>query len=315
MIHQFFRTLLFCAALAATLPAAAQDEAAWRALRRDVQVLVCNDMGRNGYYEQRPVAELMGRVAGATGIACVVAAGDIHHFNGVASIDDPLWLTNFEHIYAHPELMLDWLPALGNHEYRGNTQAVLDYGTRSRRWTMPARYYSRPVGEKGTRVRLVVLDTAPLIDKYRNDSTTYPDARRQDADAQLAWLDSTLTAAREDWVVVLGHHPIYAETGKDTTERGDLQRRLLPVLRRHPRVAAYVCGHIHNFQHLRHAGDPTDYVVNSSASLARKVRPVAGTVFCSPEEGFLLLAADQHTLCLHMIDKAGNVIYTIKKTR
>ena len=28
---------------------------------------------------------------------------------------------------SHPELMIDWFPILGNHEYRGNTQAVLDY--------------------------------------------------------------------------------------------------------------------------------------------------------------------------------------------
>lgn len=47
---------------------------------------------------------------------------------------------------------------------------------------------------------------------------------------QLAWLDSVLTVAKEDWVIVAGHHPIYAETPKDQSERSDLQSRLDPIL-------------------------------------------------------------------------------------
>ena len=102
---------------------------------------MANDLGRNGYYDQKPIAELMGEMGEVLGPKCVLAVGDIHHFNGVASVNDPLWMTNFEQVYSHPELMLDWFPVLGNHEYRGNTQAVLDYGKVSRRWMMPARYY------------------------------------------------------------------------------------------------------------------------------------------------------------------------------
>ena len=125
-------------------------------------------------------------------------------------------MTNYELIYSHPELMIDWFPILGNHEYRGNTQAVLDYTNVSRRWSMPGRYYTKVFEKKGTAIRFVMIDTAPLIDKYRNESETYPDACKQDMDQQLAWIDSVLTVAKEDWVVVIGHHPIYAETSKET---------------------------------------------------------------------------------------------------
>ncbi|MBP8777538.1 MAG: metallophosphoesterase, partial [Bacteroidaceae bacterium] len=104
---------------------------------------LANDLGRNGYYEQKPIAELMGQMAEKIGPEFVIAAGDVHHFEGVRSVQDPLWMTNFELIYSHPELMIDWFPILGNHEYRGITQAVLDYTKISRRWNMPARYYSR----------------------------------------------------------------------------------------------------------------------------------------------------------------------------
>ena len=128
---------------------------------------IANDLGRNGYYDQKPIAELMGKMGEEIGPEFVVAAGDIHHFEGVRSVNDPLWMTNYELIYSHPELMIDWYPILGNHEYRGNTQAVLDYTNVSRRWSMPARYYTKSFNEEGVTVRIVWIDTAPLIDKYQ----------------------------------------------------------------------------------------------------------------------------------------------------
>ena len=311
------RFAVLAAALVASLALAlfkanGQDAKAWSKMKADVNLFVANDLGRNGYYQQRPIAELMGNMAEEIGPECVLAVGDVHHFNGVVSVDDPLWTSNYELIYAHPELMIDWLPVLGNHEYRGNTQAVLDYAQRSRRWVMPARYYSRVYENDGTTVRVVMIDTTPLIEKYRNDSITYPDACKQDIDAQLQWLDATLKAAREDWVIVLGHHPVYAQTSKSDSERADMQRVLLPVLRRYGNVAMYVCGHIHNFQHLRVAGDAIDYVVNSAGSLSRKVKAVEGTQFCSPEAGFSVISANKNSLALYMIDGKGVAINKVE---
>ena len=63
-----------------------------------------------------------------------------------------------------------------------------------------------------------------------------------------------------------------------------MQKRLLPILHKYNNVAIYACGHIHNFQHIRKKGDNIDYVVNSSSSLARPVKPIDGTVFCSPAD-------------------------------
>jgi 3',5'-cyclic AMP phosphodiesterase CpdA len=276
---------------------------------------VANDLGRNGYYDQKSIAELMGVMAeNGTDPEFVLATGDVHHFEGVRSVNDPLWMTNYELIYSHPELMIDWFPLLGNHEYRGNTQAVLDYSNISRRWTMPARYYTKVFEDKGMTIRVVWVDTAPMIDKYRNEKETYPDACQQDYKQQLAWIDSVLTAAKEDWVIVAGHHPIYAETPKDGSERRDMQSRLDPILRRH-NVDMYICGHIHNFQHVRVPGSNIDYITNTSGSLSRKVNPIEGTVFCSPEPGFSIVSADKKTLELRMIDKQGNVLHTVTRSK
>lgn len=276
---------------------------------------VANDLGRNGYYDQKPIAELMGEMAEAgADPEFVLATGDIHHFNGISSVNDPLWMTNYELIYSHPELMIDWFPVLGNHEYRGNTQAVMDYSQVSRRWEMPARYYTKVFREKKFSVRVVWIDSAPLIDKYREDSETYPDAGKQSLDAQLQWIDSVLTAAKEDWVIVAGHHPIYAQTPKSESERTDMQARLDPILRKH-KVDMYICGHIHNFQHVRVPGSDIDYITNSAGSLARKVSPIEGTRFCSPEPGFSIVSASDKSLELRMIDKKGNVLHTVTRLK
>ena len=307
--------LVIAASLLLNITANAQTPEQWKTLKGDVNLFIANDLGRNGYYEQKTIAELMGVMGETIGPEAVVAAGDVHHFEGVVSTQDPLWMTNYELIYSHPELMITWLPVLGNHEYRGNTQAVLDYRNISRRWEMEGRYYTKVYDDNGVSIRLVLIDTTPFINRYHN-SSTYPDVDSQDIDAQLKWIDKTLNEATEDWVIVAGHHPMYADTKKDLIEQKDMQERLLPILQRYKsKVAMYVCGHIHNFQHIRRGNDGIDYVVNSSASLARKVNPTEGTIFCSPAEGFSVVSATKKQLNLYMIDKKGEVIHKVEKTK
>lgn len=304
------KIIIAAAALVATAGAFAQTKIP----KGDVNMIVVSDLGRNGYYDQKRVASTMGRVAEQIGPDAVLALGDTHHYGGVQSVTDPLWMTNYELIYDHPGLMVNWYPVCGNHEYRGNTRAVVDYSDVSRRWTMPARYYSKVFDDDGTSVRVVFLDTTPLIGKYRKKSDTYPDASKQDADAQLAWLEKTLQEAGEDWVVVVGHHPVYAYTDKEESERADMQKRVDSLLRKY-KADMYVCGHIHNFQHIRKTGSETDYVVNTSGSLTRPPKPVDGTVYCSDAPGFSVLSATPRSLNLYMIDGDGEILHTVTRTK
>lgn len=309
------RKFIFAAAALVGMAAGAQSPREWKECASgDMSFIVANDLGRNGYYEQKPIAALMGDVAEAIGPDAVLALGDTHHYQGVQSVSDPLWMTNFELIYSHPELQVDWYPVCGNHEYRGNTQAVLDYSTVSRRWEMPARYYSKIFEDNGTSLRIVFIDTTPLIDKYRKKIDTYPDAHTQDMEAQLRWLDQTLSEAKEDWVVVAGHHPVYAATDKPESERTDMQKRVDSILRKH-NVNMYICGHIHNFQHIQKPDSPVCYVVNSAGSLSRPAPDgEPGMQFSSADAGFSILDVDKEALSLSMIDGKGRVIHRIRLT-
>lgn len=274
-----------------------------------------SDLGRNGYYEQKSIAELMGNLGEKLGPDFIVAAGDTHHFEGVASTSDPLWMTNYELVYSHPELMIDWFAICGNHEYRGNTDAVLEYSKISRRWEAPARYYSKVVDAgENEKALLLFVDTTPLIDKYRKEAGQYPDASLQDTAAQLKWIDKTLSASDEKWKIVIGHHPLYAETPKTESERSDMRSRLEPLLNKHG-VDVYFCGHIHNFQHIQPEGSRVDYVVNSSGSLPRKVSKIDGTVYCSPEAGFTVVTLGDDALDFHMMNGKGRILYSYSRKK
>lgn len=276
---------------------------------------VANDLGRNGYYEQKPIAELMGEMAEEVGPDFIAAAGDTHHFDGVASVNDPLWMTNYELIYSHPELMIDWCAVNGNHEYRGNTKAVIDYSNVSRRWSAPDYYYTKVVeAGKNEKALLVFIDTTPLIGKYREEKDKYPDASKQNKEAQLRWIEKTLAASKEKWKIVIGHHPVYAQTPKDDSERADMQAALVPLFDKYG-VDTYFCGHIHNFQHIQPAGSSTDYLVNSSASLPRKVKEIEGTKFCSPEAGFTVVEVNENKLSFYLINGKGKTIYQHHRTK
>lgn len=278
--------------------------------------IIATDLGRNGYYDQKPIANKMGEVAENTDIEFIISSGDTHHYEGVRSVTDPLWMTNYELVYTHPELLVEWYPILGNHEYRGNTQAVIDYSNISRRWCMPDRYYSKSFKtEEGESVLIVFIDTPPLIDKYRNETESYPDAIKQDMQKQLDWIDSTLKSATEKWKIVVGHHPIYAETPKDDNERADMQKRVNPILKKY-NVDMYISGHIHNFQHIRKQDTNIDYIVNSSGSKSRKLKnQVEGTVFSSGEAGFTICSVANDSLSLYMINKEGNILHTVTHTK
>ncbi|MGI6343414.1 MAG: metallophosphoesterase [Bacteroidales bacterium] len=272
---------------------------------------VANDLGRNGSYFQKDVAEVMGNLADSLDIEFVVAAGDVHHYGGVQSINDPIWMTNYELIYSHGDLQVSWYPILGNHEYRGNTQAVLDYSNVSRRWEMPARYYVKHVVPESdddySSVDIFFLDTSPLINKYHEESDKYPDIQKQDTTAQLRWLEKELAQSKAEFKIVVGHHPIYVSEKKRVDEK-DLIDKLDPILRRN-NVDMYIAGHSHTFQHLTKPNTDIQYIVNGSASLGRK--PIKGpdTQFCSSDEGFSVISVGKNVVRMTFINYKGEPIY------
>jgi len=278
--------------------------------------IVASDMGRRGVSEQGHIATLMGNEVDFNPIDFIAVAGDPIHDNGVKSTTDSEWKDKYENIYTAPSLMnIPWYVVSGNHEYHGSVQAILDYSKLSVRWKAPARYYSieKRIGKTRKKCLFVFIDTPPLIDKYRADNS-YSDAGKQDFEKQLRWIDSTLVSSNDRWKIVIGHHPVYADTEKAITERTDMQKRLGTILENR-KADLYICGHIHNFQHLKPEGKTVNYIVNSSASESRKVNRTEGTLFCNPNPGFTLCSVTKANFTFFFIDHTGATVYkySIKK--
>ena len=79
----------------------AQTPQDWKGLEKQLNFYMANDLGRNGYYDQKPIAELMGEMADVIGPECVFAAGDVHHFEGVRSV------TQARQFVVHRHILVD----------------------------------------------------------------------------------------------------------------------------------------------------------------------------------------------------------------
>ncbi|MCE1199685.1 MAG: metallophosphoesterase [Marinilabiliales bacterium] len=284
--------------------------------KRALNFIVASDMGRRGESQQQNIAAVMGQIADGHRLAFVAVAGDPIHDNGVKSVTDPEWKLKFEAVYVAPSLQqLPWYVVSGNHEYKGSVPAILAYSAVSSRWKAPARYYAIEQQIPGSHEKclLLFIDTAPLIDKYRKDPGS-SDAGAQDMAKELRFIDSTLTVTHCRWKVVIGHHPVFADTGKSQEERADMQARLQPILEK-GKADLYVCGHIHNFQYIHPQGSHTHYIVNSSASQSREVQPVDGTQFCHPDPGVTVVSVKRNALLFRFVNHKGEQLYhyTLKK--
>lgn len=304
MIRTDRRTILGgIAATAATAPLAGLDTAAPR-----LSFLVVGDWGRDGAQHQRDVADAMGRAAAETGARFVLSVGDNFYENGVRSADDPQWRTSFEAVYTAPSLQVPWFVALGNHDYRGNPQAQLDYAAKSARWKMPRRYYQVPGAALGTpELDLFVIDTSPLVHQYREkpDAQIAANVASQDGDAQLAWLDQALAASSAPIKLVAGHHTLRSG-GSGHGDTPEIVEHVLPLLKRH-RVAAYINGHDHDLQHIR--ADGLDYLCCGAGSEVRPVSAVAGTQFCISRSGFAHVQVDGGRIAAEFRDYTGQKLY------
>ena len=64
-----------------------------------LRFFIVSDWGWNGYKAQQEVADQMARSAEKIEPAFIVSCGDNFQVQGVASVQDPLWVSSFENVY------------------------------------------------------------------------------------------------------------------------------------------------------------------------------------------------------------------------
>ena len=284
-----------------------------RTFKKSFNFLIVSDWGWNGYNQQQEVADQMAKTADSVDAKFIVSCGDNFQVSGVASTQDPLWMKNFENVYKTNELQVDWYPVLGNHDYKGNSQAEIDYSFISRRWRMTDRYYTfaKKVNDSVS-ARFIFLDTPPLVDEYWKKPEGYPDLVKQDTTKELNWLKEVLSNAREQWILVFGHHPIYSASKKHGNTP-ELIARIKPLLDQY-HAQFYFCGHDHDFQHLREKGGNVEYIVTGTGGETRPASSNDLSIFSKSEPGFSVFSMRSDSASICFVGTKGNVIYKFSRT-
>jgi tartrate-resistant acid phosphatase type 5 len=273
---------------------------------------IVSDWGWNGFKSQQEVAGQMARSAEKIEPQFIISCGDNFQVQGVASAQDPLWITNFENVYKSVYLQVDWYPVLGNHDYKGNTQAQIDYSRISRRWRLESRYYSfvRKVNDSVS-ARFIFLDTPPFVTDYYH-KPGFPDIPKQDTAAQLAWLKDVLANSKEQWKLVFGHHPVFSAS-KVHGNTQELIARMKPLFEQY-HVQVYFSGHDHDLQHLREKNGKVDYIVTGTGGEPRPSGRDEHTIFSASMPAFSDVSLFADSIKVRFIDSKGRNVYTMSRS-
>jgi acid phosphatase len=258
---------------------------------------VIGDWGKAGAPDQRRTARALARSARAVPLDFVISTGDNFYPIGVTSGEDPHWRYSFARVYGDPALHCPWYVALGNHDHQGSIAAQMGYTQTDPRWRMPARYYR--VTQQlpgGATADFFFLDTTTIA----GSSDVIPG----DA-AQLAWLETELSASRAAWKIAVGHHPLYS----GGMHGGSLRMRAAVELlfARHG-VAAYINGHDHDLQHI--LADGIHYLTSGAGAQVRPVAQVEGTLFALARLGFMTASLAADGMDLRFVSDSGRILHS-----
>jgi len=272
---------------------------------------VLSDMGSTGPYKEDSVAHTVNRLSKSLHPGFVINQGDFFHDRGVRDTLDPLWSAQFEKMFTAPALNVKWYSILGNHEYIGNPQALVDYGLHNARWTMPSRSYTfvQQV-DSATTIRFILIDTSPFVFFYHKDPK-YREVKKQNPARTVAFVDSVLAQSHETWKVVVGHHPVYSSDLNHGSTYG-LIEQVAPLLRKY-HVDFYLSGHVHKFEHLQRDG--VDYMVTSTGVKPRWSNPWFFTRYVNSSLGFTVANVSASQFSFYYVNEKGETLYSYRKRR
>lgn len=245
--------------------------------------LAFGDFGM-GTATQTQVANTMVNYCKENNCDFVTLLGDNFYPNGVTSSNDPNWKVKFEEPYK--ELVMNFYPSLGNHDYFGNIEAQLEYSQINPKWKFPSRYYTFTECV----VQFFVIDTEKFDE------------------AQALWLSEAINLSTAKWKIVVGHRPIFSHGGHGDNEK--LKETLLPLIKN--KVDFYLSGHDHDLEYLVKDYDP-EFVVSGAAAESRPVGTGKSTLFSESTEGFAYIKITPKEATVRFIDKNGELLFKHSK--
>ena len=313
-IKSLFSVILLIGSISSFAQKTAIADSSLKIFPKTLNFIVMGDWGAMGEGNQIPMAKQIAKTAEQINREFIVSTGDNFYPKGVQSEFDPQWKSSFEDVYTAYSLHWEWYPVLGNHDYLGNPDAQVAYSKISRRWKMPARYYSKTfsiLGDTTNQVLIAFIDTNPLIPDFYPNKNYAQSVLSQDSTAQKIWLEKILSnnSPNIKWKIVIGHHPLYTATLKrrESYDTRAVRYSLKGILDKY-NVDAYLCGHDHNLQHLTPSG-PTQYFISGAAAEFTPVDTLPFSKLALADYGFMTFSVGPKNLNVQVINQYGKVVY------
>ncbi|MEB3343175.1 metallophosphoesterase [Okeania sp.] len=195
-----------------------------------------------GKMPQYSVARAMKHYHSKFPFGFVVLAGDNIYPNGEIEKINDVFEKPYEYLL---ENKVKFYACLGNHDVRtDNGEPQVKYPN----FNMAGRYYTFEYQP----IQFFALDT---------------NAKKEDWEVQLNWLEKELSNSKAPWKIVFAHHPIYSSGKYGSSQK--LISTLTPLFKKH-KVQLYINGHEHNYERTRPINGTT-YLISGAGA---KQRPV-----------------------------------------
>jgi hypothetical protein len=270
-----------------------------------MRIFAVGDTG-TGEAAQRRVARAMEArcaTAGLPPLSAFFMLGDNVYQNGIDSVDDPEWRAKVVEPYSSPCLATAPIyPVLGNHDYKSNPGAQIEYSRIDPRWRMPNRFYTVKFGDL---LRLVAFDSQTSELCFNADHCA--------VDFLLAQVRRRDTR----WTFVTAHHPLASASEKGYGHSGGLRGLLLkPLLC--DTADLWLSGHTHHMEHRLFPGCRLQaFISGGGGGDLYKVLPANGAEvpFAVSTFGFLELEVSADRVVGRFIDGEGKVLYEATRTK
>lgn len=126
---------------------------------------------------------------------------------------------------------------------------------------------------------------------------------------QIAWLESELKGANEEWKIVVFHHPIYSSGGRHGSDI-KLRQTLEPLFIKYD-VSVVLTGHDHFYERIKPQHDIVHFVVGSGGQLAAgDIKEGTGLTAkgFDTDNAFLAVEISGDAMYFNAISRTGTVI-------
>jgi hypothetical protein len=133
------------------------------------------------------------------------------------------------------------------------------------------------------------------------------DSNRMDA-KQVAWIETSLREARDDWKICYFHHPLYSSAGRHGSAV-DLRRLLEPIFVKHG-VNVVFAGHDHVYERMKPQNGIVHFVSGAGGKLRRgSMRPMEQTAaFFDQDRSFMLVEIVESNLHFQVVSRTGKTV-------